>query len=107
MHRAWDGSTTRRGQARSRASTADPIRRVIEASLRRLRTDCIDLLYQHRVDPNVPIEDVAGTVKDLITEGKHFGLSEAGATTIRRAHRAWPIRLLATCSYQARLVLPV
>ncbi|MFY0581021.1 aldo/keto reductase [Cystobacter fuscus] len=69
-------------------SRPEQIRRVTEASLRRLRTDCIDLLYQHRVDPNVPIEDVAGTVKDLITEGKvkHFGLSEAGATTIRRAH---------------------
>ena len=64
------------------------IRRVTEASLRRLRTDRIDLLYQHRVDPAVPIEDVAGTVKDLIAEGKvkHFGLSEAGAATIRRAH---------------------
>jgi len=64
-------------------SRPEQIRRVTEASLRRLGTDYIDLLYQHRVDPNVPIEDVAGTVKDLITEGKvkHFGLSEAGATT--------------------------
>jgi aryl-alcohol dehydrogenase-like predicted oxidoreductase len=69
------------------ASTAGPsISR--EASLKRLRTDAIDLFYQHRVDPNVPIEDVAGTVKDLIRQGKvkHFGLSEAGAGTIRRAH---------------------
>lgn len=64
------------------------IRAVAEASLKRLRTDRIDLFYQHRVDPNVPIEDVAGTVKDLIKEGKvkHFGLSEAGVQTIRRAH---------------------
>jgi len=64
------------------------IREVAEASLKRLKTDRIDLFYQHRVDPNVPIEDVAGTVKDLIREGKvkHFGLSEAGSQTIRRAH---------------------
>ncbi|HEY4162318.1 MAG TPA: aldo/keto reductase, partial [Dongiaceae bacterium] len=64
------------------------IRQVVEASLKRLKTDVIDLLYQHRVDPEVPIEDVAGTVKDLIQAGKvkHFGLSEAGARTIRRAH---------------------
>jgi aryl-alcohol dehydrogenase-like predicted oxidoreductase len=64
------------------------IREAVEGSLKRLRTDVIDLLYQHRVDPNVPIEDVAGTVKDLIQEGKvkHFGLSEAGVPTIRRAH---------------------
>lgn len=64
------------------------IRRVVEASLKRLAIDCIDLLYQHRVDPNVPIEEVAGTVKELIKEGKakYFGLSEAGAATIRKAH---------------------
>ena len=69
-------------------STPENIKRVAEASLKRLRTDVIDLFYQHRVDPNVPIEDVAGAVKDLIKEGKvkHFGLSEAGAKTIRRAH---------------------
>jgi aryl-alcohol dehydrogenase-like predicted oxidoreductase len=69
------------------------IRRVTEASLRRLKTDYIDLLYQHRIDPTVPIEDVAGTVKDLIVEGKvrHFGLSEAGGATIRRAHAVQPV----------------
>lgn len=72
------------------------IRQVAEASLRRLQTDYIDLLYQHRVDPDVPIEDVAGTVKDLIREGKvrHFGLSEAGANTIRRAHSEQPVTAL-------------
>jgi len=69
------------------------IREVAEASLKRLKIDAIDLFYQHRVDPGVPIEDVAGTVKDLIREGKvkHFGLSEAGAQTIRRAHTAQPV----------------
>jgi aryl-alcohol dehydrogenase-like predicted oxidoreductase len=69
---------------------------VAEASLRRLRTDVIDLFYQHRVDPNVPIEDVAGAVKDLIAEGKvrHFGLSEAGVETIRSAHAVQPITAL-------------
>ena len=72
------------------------IREVAEASLKRLRTDHIDLFYQHRVDPNVPIEDVAGTVKDLIAEGKvkHFGLSEAGAQTIRKAHAVQPVTAL-------------
>ncbi|HTE29628.1 MAG TPA: aldo/keto reductase [Chryseolinea sp.] len=72
------------------------IRQVAEASLKRLKTDVIDLFYQHRVDPNVPIEDVAGTVKDLIREGKvkHFGLSEAGAQTIRRAHAVQPVTAL-------------
>ena len=72
------------------------IREVAEASLKRLKTDRIDLLYQHRVDPNVPIEDVAGTVKDLIREGKvkHFGLSEAGVQTIRRAHAVQPVTAL-------------
>ena len=69
------------------------IREVAEASLKRLNVEAIDLLYQHRVDPNVPIEDVAGTVKDLIGEGKvrHFGLSEAGVATIRRAHAVQPV----------------
>ncbi len=69
------------------------IREVAEASLKRLRTDVIDLFYQHRVDPAVPIEDVAGTVKDLIREGKvrHFGMSEAGVATIRRAHAVQPV----------------
>lgn len=72
------------------------IREVTEAALKRLRTDRIDLLYQHRVDPSVPIEDVAGAVKELIAEGKvgHFGLSEAGAATIRRAHAVQPVAAL-------------
>jgi aryl-alcohol dehydrogenase-like predicted oxidoreductase len=72
------------------------IREVAEASLRRLRTDVIDLFYQHRVDPSVPIEDVAGTVRELIAEGKvrHFGLSEAGVETIRRAHAVQPVAAL-------------
>jgi aryl-alcohol dehydrogenase-like predicted oxidoreductase len=74
-------------------SRPEQIRRVAEASLKRLRTDTIDLFYQHRVDPEVPIEDVAGAVKELIAEGKvkHFGLSEAGAKTIRRAHAVQPV----------------
>jgi len=74
-------------------SRPERIREVAEASLRRLRTDRIDLFYQHRVDPQVPIEDVAGTVRDLIREGKvrHFGLSEAGSRTIRRAHAVQPV----------------
>ncbi len=77
-------------------SRPDRIRKVAEASLKRLRIDCIDLFYQHRVDPNVPIEDVAGTVGDLIKEGKikHFGLSEAGVNTIRRAHAVYPVTAL-------------
>jgi len=72
------------------------IRQVVEASLKRLKVQTIDLLYQHRVDPDVPIEDVAGTVKDLIHQGKvkHFGLSEAGAQTIRRAHAVQPVTAL-------------
>ena len=72
------------------------IREVAEASLKRLRVDTLDLFYQHRVDPEVPIEDVAGTVKDLIAEGKvkHFGLSEAGVRTIRRAHAVQPVTAL-------------
>jgi aryl-alcohol dehydrogenase-like predicted oxidoreductase len=77
-------------------SRPEHIREVAEASLRRLNTDFIDLLYQHRVDPNVPIEDVAGTVKELIQEGKVrcFGLSEAGVRTIRRAHAVQPVTAL-------------
>lgn len=77
-------------------SRPEHIRQVAEASLKRLKTDTIDLLYQHRVDPNVPIEDVAGTVKDLIKEGKvkHFGLSEAGVQVIRRAHAVQPVTAL-------------
>jgi len=83
----------RRGGLNSRP---EHIRAVAEASLRRLRTDRIDLFYQHRVDPNVPIEDVAGAVHGLIQEGKvkHFGLSEAGAQTIRRAHAVQPVAAL-------------
>ena len=77
-------------------SHPDHIREVADASLQRLRTDHIDLFYQHRVDPDVPIEDVAGAVKDLIAAGKvrHFGLSEAGAQTIRRAHAVQPVTAL-------------
>jgi aryl-alcohol dehydrogenase-like predicted oxidoreductase len=77
-------------------SRPDHIRKVAEAALKRLRTDVIDLFYQHRVDPDVPVEDVAGTVRDLINEGKvkHFGLSEAGAKTIRRAHAVQPVAAL-------------
>jgi aryl-alcohol dehydrogenase-like predicted oxidoreductase len=77
-------------------SRPEHIREVVDASLQRLRTDRIDLLYQHRVDPAVPIEDVAGAVKDLIGQGKvlHFGLSEAGAKTIRRAHAVQPVTAL-------------
>ena len=77
-------------------SRPERIRQVADASLRRLMTDRIDLFYQHRVDPNVPMEDVAGTVKDLIREGnvKHFGLSEAGVQSIRRAHAVQPVTAL-------------
>jgi len=77
-------------------SRPENIRAAAEASLKRLKTDVIDLFYQHRVDPNVPIEEVAGTVKDLIKQGKvkHFGLSEAGANTIRRAHAVQPVTAL-------------
>src|SRR5215213_3471324 len=77
-------------------SRPEHIRQVADASLKRLRTDRIDLLYQHRVDPDVPIEDVAGTVKELIAAGKvrHFGLSEAGVATIRRAHAVQPVAAL-------------
>jgi aryl-alcohol dehydrogenase-like predicted oxidoreductase len=77
-------------------SQPERIKRVVEASLKRLKVERIDLLYQHRVDPNVPIEDVAGTVKDLVQQGKvkHFGLSEAGVQTIRRAHAVLPVAAL-------------
>ncbi|MEV8426887.1 aldo/keto reductase [Streptomyces niveus] len=79
-------------------SRPDHIRKVVEGSLKRLRTDRIDLYYQHRVDPDVPIEDVAGTVKELIAEGKvlHFGLSEPSARTIRRAHAVQPVTAVQT-----------
>ena len=84
------------GQQRGLSSKPAHIREVAEASLKRLRTDRIDLFYQHRVDPNVPIEDVAGAVKDLIGQGKvrHFGMSEAGAQTIRRAHAVQKVTAL-------------
>ena len=77
-------------------SRPEHIKQVAEASLKRLKVDAIDLFYQHRVDPDVPIEDVAGAVKDLIQEGKvkHFGLSEAGVQTIRRAHAVQPVTAL-------------
>jgi len=82
------------GGRRGLNSQPEHIKRVTDAMLRRLGTNHIDLLYQHRVDPNVPIEDVAGAVKDLIAAGKvrHFGLSEAAADTIRRAHAVQPVR---------------
>src|SRR5436190_1456666 len=78
------------------SSRPDDIRAAVEGSLRRLRTDAIDLLYQHRVDPDVAIEDVAGTVKELIEAGKvrHFGMSEAGVSTIRRTHAVQPVTAL-------------
>jgi aryl-alcohol dehydrogenase-like predicted oxidoreductase len=84
------------GESRGTDSRPETIRSSVDDSLRRLRTDRIDLLYQHRVDPNVPIEDVAGTVKELIEQGKveHFGLSEAGVQTIRRAHTVQPVTAL-------------
>jgi aryl-alcohol dehydrogenase-like predicted oxidoreductase len=79
-------------------SRPDHIQWMVDGSLKRLRTDRIDLLYQHRVDPNVPIEDVAGAVKELIDAGKvlHFGLSEANPGTIRRAHAVQPVAALQT-----------
>src|SRR5215470_13403154 len=84
------------GMSTGTDSRPETIRSSVDDSLRRLRTDRIDLLYQHRVDPNVPIEDVAGTVKELIEEGKvrHFGLSEAGVKNIRRAHAVQPVTAL-------------
>ena len=84
------------GQNRGLDSRPETIKRTVDGSLKRLRTNTIDLLYQHRVDPNVPIEDVAGAVKELIDAGKvrHFGLSEAGVQTIRRAHAVQPVAAL-------------
>src|SRR6202142_56025 len=89
------GSDNRPGAA-GLNSRPEHIKEAVEGSLKRLKVDTIDLLYQHRVDPNVPIEDVAGAVKDLIHEGKvkHFGLSEAGVQTIRRAHAVQPVTAL-------------
>ncbi len=85
-----------KGEQTGMDSRPEHVREVAEASLKRLKTNRIDLFYQHRVDPKVPIEDVAGAVKDLIKEGKvrHFGLSEAGARTIRRAHAVQPVAAL-------------
>jgi aryl-alcohol dehydrogenase-like predicted oxidoreductase len=90
------GFTFEPGGQRGLDSRPSHIKEVAEASLKRLRTDRIDLFYQHRVDPNVPIEDVAGAVKELIQQGKvkHFGLSEAGVQTIRRAHAVQPVTAL-------------
>jgi aryl-alcohol dehydrogenase-like predicted oxidoreductase len=90
------GFNIEQGKMAGLNSRPSHIREVVDASLKRLRTDRIDLLYQHRVDPEVPIEDVAGAVKDLIREGKvtHFGLSEAGVKTIRRAHAVQPVAAL-------------
>src|SRR3954468_17631484 len=84
------------GSDRKLDSRPEHVREALEGSLRRLRTDHVDLLYQHRVDPDVPIEDVAGAVKELIAEGKvrHFGLSEAGVEAIRRAHGVQPVTAL-------------
>jgi len=84
------------GFTRNPTSRPEHIRKVIEGSLKRLQTDRIDLYYQHRVDPETPIEDVAGTIRELIAEGKvkHFGMSEAGAQTIRRAHAVLPVTAL-------------
>jgi aryl-alcohol dehydrogenase-like predicted oxidoreductase len=90
------GGSDNRPGAPGLNSQPEHIKQAVEGSLKRLKVDSIDLLYQHRVDPNVPIEDVAGAVKDLIQEGKvkHFGLSEAGAQTIRRAHAVQPVTAL-------------
>jgi aryl-alcohol dehydrogenase-like predicted oxidoreductase len=90
---AFDESGKQTGGVTSRP---DDVRAAVDGSLRRLRTEAIDLLYQHRVDPDVPIEDVAGTVKELIEAGKvrHFGMSEAGVATIRRAHAVQPVTAL-------------
>jgi aryl-alcohol dehydrogenase-like predicted oxidoreductase len=89
----WEANPGEGGRWTALKSRPDHIKQAVEGSLKRLKTDVIDLYYQHRVDPNVPIEDVAGAVKDLIRQGKvkHFGLSEAGARTIRRAHAVQPV----------------
>jgi aryl-alcohol dehydrogenase-like predicted oxidoreductase len=89
----WEANPSDGGKWNALNSRPEHIRKVADASLKRLRVDALDLFYQHRVDLNVPIEDVAGTVKELIAEGKvkHFGLSEAGAQTIRRAHAVQPL----------------
>jgi aryl-alcohol dehydrogenase-like predicted oxidoreductase len=92
----WEPNPDDGGKWNNLNSRPEHIKKVAEASLKRLKTDLIDLFYQHRVDLNVPIEDVAGAVKELIHEGKvkHFGLSEAGAKTIRRAHAVQPVTAL-------------
>jgi aryl-alcohol dehydrogenase-like predicted oxidoreductase len=92
----WEANPSDGGKWTALNSRPEHIKQVAEASLKRLKTDVIDLFYQHRVDLNVPIEDVAGTVKELIQQGKvkHFGLSEAGAQTIRRAHAVQPVAAL-------------
>src|ERR1700751_3703120 len=92
----WEANPSDGGKWSALNSRPEHIRQVAEASLRRLKVDVIDLFYQHRVDLNVPIEEVAGAVKDLIQEGKvkHFGLSEASAQTIRRAHAVQPVTAL-------------
>ena len=92
----WDIDQTTGVHSGAVNSRPEQIRKSVEGSLRRLNIDCIDLIYQHRVDPDVPMEDVAGTVKDLIAEGKarYFGLSEAGAQSIRRAHAVHPVSAL-------------
>ena len=92
----WEANPADGGKWTSLNSRPEHIKKVAEASLKRLKVDVIDLFYQHRVDLNVPIEDVAGAVKELIQQGKvkHFGLSEAGAQTIRRAHKVQPVTAL-------------
>jgi aryl-alcohol dehydrogenase-like predicted oxidoreductase len=92
----WEGNPADGGKWNALNSRPEHIKKVAEASLKRLKVDAIDLFYQHRVDLNVPIEDVAGAVKELIQQGKvkHFGLSEAGAKTIRRAHAVQPVTAL-------------
>ena len=92
----WEANPADGGKWNALNSRPEHVKTVVESSLKRLRVDVIDLYYQHRVDPNVPIEDVAGAVKELIAAGKvkHFGLSEAGAKTIRRAHAVQPVTAL-------------